>query len=42
MAEWKFDPECTSKSPPVTEEDGNVTNTDDMTWIGQKIQKVLS
>ncbi|XP_072787334.1 cilia- and flagella-associated protein 43 isoform X5 [Taeniopygia guttata] len=41
MAEWKFDPECTSKSPPVTEEDGNVTNTDDMTWIGQKIQKVM-
>ncbi|XP_053839965.1 cilia- and flagella-associated protein 43 [Vidua macroura] len=41
MAEWKFDPECTSKSLPVTEEDGNVTNTDDMTWIGQKIQKVM-
>ncbi|OWK62341.1 Cilia- and flagella-associated protein 43 [Lonchura striata] len=25
----------------VTEEDGNITNTDDMTWIGQKIQKVM-
>ncbi|XP_033371395.1 cilia- and flagella-associated protein 43 isoform X3 [Parus major] len=41
MAEWKFDPESTSKSFPVTEEDGNVTNTDDTTWIGQKIQKVM-
>ncbi|XP_063261434.1 cilia- and flagella-associated protein 43 isoform X2 [Prinia subflava] len=40
MAEWKFDPESTSKSLPVTEEDGNVTNTDDMTWIGQKTQKI--
>ncbi|CAN8216018.1 unnamed protein product, partial [Coccothraustes coccothraustes] len=25
----------------VTEEDGDVTNTDDMTWIGQKTQKVM-
>ncbi|KAF4791478.1 hypothetical protein TURU_131639 [Turdus rufiventris] len=25
----------------VTEEDGNVTNTDDMTWMGQKMQKVM-
>ncbi|XP_014739240.1 PREDICTED: cilia- and flagella-associated protein 43 [Sturnus vulgaris] len=41
MAEWKFDPESTSKSIPVTEEDGNVPNTDDMTWMGQKIQKVM-
>uniref|UniRef100_A0A8C3UU72 Cilia- and flagella-associated protein 43 n=1 Tax=Catharus ustulatus TaxID=91951 RepID=A0A8C3UU72_CATUS len=46
MEKWKFDPESTSKSIPVkkskvTEEDGNVTNTDDMTWMGQKIQKVM-
>ncbi|XP_014105575.1 PREDICTED: cilia- and flagella-associated protein 43 [Pseudopodoces humilis] len=41
MAEWKFDPESTSKLLPVTEEDGNITNTDDTTWIGQKIQKVM-
>ncbi|XP_056350633.1 cilia- and flagella-associated protein 43 [Oenanthe melanoleuca] len=41
MAEWKFDPESTSKSIPVTEEDGNVTNADDMTWMGQKMQKVM-
>ncbi|KAM4775662.1 cilia- and flagella-associated protein 43 isoform 3-T3 [Cyanocitta cristata] len=25
----------------VAEEDGNVTNTNDMTWIGQKMQKVM-
>ncbi|RMC11416.1 hypothetical protein DUI87_11535 [Hirundo rustica rustica] len=25
----------------VTEEDGNITNTDDMTWIGQRTQKVM-
>ncbi|XP_027547839.1 cilia- and flagella-associated protein 43 isoform X2 [Neopelma chrysocephalum] len=30
-----------SFSGDVTEEDGNVTNTNDMTWIGQKIQKVI-
>ncbi|XP_037997056.1 cilia- and flagella-associated protein 43 isoform X2 [Motacilla alba alba] len=41
MAEWNFDPESTSKSLPVTEEDGDVTNTDDMTWLGQKTQKVM-
>ncbi|XP_066047799.1 cilia- and flagella-associated protein 43 [Chamaea fasciata] len=41
MAEWKSDPESTSKSLPVTEEDGNITNTDDTTWIGQKTQKVM-
>ncbi|KFW76493.1 WD repeat-containing protein 96, partial [Manacus vitellinus] len=50
MAEWQFDPGSTSKSLPeekfkvvdVIEEDGNVTNTNDMTWIGQKIQKFCS
>ncbi|KAM4775660.1 cilia- and flagella-associated protein 43 isoform 1-T1 [Cyanocitta cristata] len=51
MPELKFDPESTSKSLPeaplkpsnaeVAEEDGNVTNTNDMTWIGQKMQKVM-
>ncbi|TRZ25567.1 hypothetical protein HGM15179_001626 [Zosterops borbonicus] len=41
MAEWNSDPESTSKSLPGTEEDGNITNTDDMTWIGQKTQKVM-
>ncbi|XP_030917176.1 cilia- and flagella-associated protein 43 [Geospiza fortis] len=41
MAEWNFDPESTSKSLSVTEEDGDVTDTDGMTWIGQKIQKVM-
>ncbi|XP_032550289.1 cilia- and flagella-associated protein 43 isoform X1 [Chiroxiphia lanceolata] len=30
-----------SSSVDVTEEDGNITNTNDMTWIGQKIQKVI-
>ncbi|XP_071302063.1 cilia- and flagella-associated protein 43 isoform X1 [Agelaius tricolor] len=41
MAEWNFDPESTSKSLSVTEEDGDVTDADGMTWIGQKIQKVM-
>ncbi|XP_059707908.1 cilia- and flagella-associated protein 43 isoform X1 [Haemorhous mexicanus] len=41
MAEWNFDPESTSKSLSVTEEDGDVTNTDDITWIGQTTQKVM-
>ncbi|KAL9846804.1 cilia- and flagella-associated protein 43 isoform 3-T3 [Geothlypis trichas] len=41
MAEWNFDPESTSKSLSVTEEDGDITDTDGMTWIGQKIQKVM-
>ncbi|KAF2981189.1 hypothetical protein EK904_014540 [Melospiza melodia maxima] len=46
MAEWNFDPESTSKSFSVkkfkvTEEDGDVTDTDGMTWMGQKIQKVM-
>ncbi|XP_039927326.1 cilia- and flagella-associated protein 43 [Hirundo rustica] len=41
MAEWKFDAESTSKSLPVTEEDGSITNTDDLTWIGQRTQKVM-
>ncbi|XP_027753820.1 cilia- and flagella-associated protein 43 isoform X2 [Empidonax traillii] len=42
LAEEKFK-EASLKSPGVdgTEEDGNVTNTNDMTWIGQKIQKVI-
>ncbi|KFO69529.1 WD repeat-containing protein 96, partial [Cuculus canorus] len=49
MAEWHFDPESTAESLPeekfkVTEEDGNVTslysaNTNEMTWIDQKIKK---
>ncbi|XP_041271676.1 cilia- and flagella-associated protein 43 [Onychostruthus taczanowskii] len=41
MAEWKLDPESTSKSLSVTEEDGDITNTDGTTWIGQKTQKVM-
>ncbi|XP_064287296.1 cilia- and flagella-associated protein 43 isoform X2 [Passer domesticus] len=41
MAEWNFDPESTSKSLSVTEEDGDITDTDGMTWLGQKIQKVM-
>nr|XP_026655478.1 cilia- and flagella-associated protein 43 isoform X2 [Zonotrichia albicollis] len=41
MAEWNFDPESTSRSFSVTEEDGDVTDTDGMTWMGQKIQKVM-
>ncbi|KAJ7396663.1 hypothetical protein BTVI_143352 [Pitangus sulphuratus] len=42
LAEEKFK-EASLKSPgvDVTEDDGNVTNTNDMTWIGQKIQKVI-
>ncbi|XP_064573137.1 cilia- and flagella-associated protein 43 isoform X3 [Zonotrichia leucophrys gambelii] len=41
MAEWNFDPESTSRSFSVTEEDGDITDTDGMTWMGQKIQKVM-
>ncbi|NXI67699.1 CFA43 protein, partial [Anseranas semipalmata] len=52
MAEWQFNPESTSESLPekkfkVTEEDGSFTSlhsdsTSEMTWIGQKIQKVIT
>ncbi|KFP76190.1 WD repeat-containing protein 96, partial [Apaloderma vittatum] len=52
MAEWQFDPESALETLPeekfkVTEEDGNVSSlysasTNDMTWIGQKINKIYS
>ncbi|KFP98074.1 WD repeat-containing protein 96, partial [Haliaeetus albicilla] len=47
MAEWQFDPESTSESLPEEKfEEGNITSlysasTSDMTWIGQKIKKVI-
>ncbi|NXC44621.1 CFA43 protein, partial [Penelope pileata] len=52
MAEWQFNSESTSESLPeekfkVTEEGGNSTSvhsdsTSEMTWIGQKMEKVFS
>ncbi|XP_009948640.1 PREDICTED: WD repeat-containing protein 96, partial [Leptosomus discolor] len=43
---WKYEVPLKSSSVEVTEEDGNVTSlysasTNDMTWIGQKIKKVI-